>query len=143
MIEKNTPLVIDNSGEEPLSNFSDNPTFAAILDARQQRRAFLKGGVGAAVATFMGISLVGCGGDDDDDNNSSSSSSSSSTASSSTSSSSSSAAPMLGFTAIAAARPDTILVPEGYTATAFVPWGTPLTGSLPAFNDDGSNILSL
>ena len=97
MIEKKTPLVIDNSGEEPLSNFSDNPTFAAILDARQQRRAFLKGGVGAAVATFMGISLVGCG-SDDDDNNSSSSSSSSSTASSSTSSSSSSVAPMLGFT---------------------------------------------
>ncbi|MGM8227623.1 PhoX family protein [Cellvibrio sp. ARAG 10.3] len=140
MTEKNTPLVIDNSGDEPLSNFSDNPTFAAILDARQQRRAFLKGGVGAAVATFMGIGLVGCGSDDDDDNNaSSSSSSSSSTASSSSSSSSSSAAPLLGFTAIAAARPDTVLVPEGYTATAFVPWGTPLTGSLPEYKDDGTN----
>lgn len=136
MTEKHNSIVIDNSGEEPLSNFSDNPTFAEILDARQQRRSFLKGGIGAAVATFMGIGLVGCGGDDDDDNQASSSSSATSSTSSS---SSSSAAPLLGFTAIAAARPDSILVPAGYTATPFVPWGTPLTGRLPAFNDDGTN----
>src|SRR5690606_7113593 len=117
MTEKHQSLVIDNSGEEPLSNFSDNATFAAILDARQQRRSFLKGGVGAALATFMGIGLAGCGSDDDDDAGSSSSSSSSTASSSS--SSSSSAAPLLGFAAIAAARPDTILVPAGYTATPF------------------------
>lgn len=137
MTEKHQSLVIDNSGEEPLSNFSDNATFAAILDARQQRRSFLKGGVGAALATFMGIGLAGCGSDDDDDAGSSSSSSSSTASSSS--SSSSSTAPLLGFAAIAAARPDTILVPAGYTATPFVPWGTPLTGSLPPFRDDATN----
>src|SRR5690606_5949182 len=59
----------------------------------------------------------------------------------SSSSSSSSAAPevLLGFTGLAAGRGDSIQVPAGYTATAFVPWGTPLTGSLPPFADNGSN----
>jgi secreted PhoX family phosphatase len=142
MTDKPTQLIVDNSGIDPLTNFSANPTFASILEARQQRRSFLKGSLGTAVAAFMGVSLASCGGDDDDDNSSSSSSSlssSSAPSSSSSSSSSSSAAPLLGFTAIAAARPDGILVPEGYTATPFVPWGTPITGSMPAFKDDGTN----
>ena len=129
---------IDNSGIEPLSNNSNNTTFAEVMT---QRRQFLKGSLGTAVAAFMGASLVACGGDDDDkkSNSSSSASSSSAPASSSSSSSSSSLAPLLGFTAIAANRNDAITVPEGYTATAFVPWGTPLTGTMPAYKGDASN----
>ncbi|WMR33029.1 PhoX family protein, partial [Metapseudomonas otitidis] len=30
-------------------------------------------------------------------------------------------------------------VPPGYKATAFIPWGTPITGRYPAFADDASN----
>lgn len=136
MTDKHQPLAIDNSGDEPLSNFSTNPTFASILEARQQqRRSFIKGGLGAAIATFMGVGLVSCGGDDDDDNNSSSSSSNSS----SNASSSSAPAALLGFAAIATSRTDSIQVPAGYSAKAFVPWGMPLTGSRPAYAADGSN----
>jgi secreted PhoX family phosphatase len=125
---------IDNSGIEPLSNHSNNATFAQVLT---ERRQFLKGSLGTAVAAFMGVSLVGCGGDSDDNDNPGSSSSSSSSVSSS--SSSSSLAPLLGFAAIATNRLDTITVPTGYTATTFVPWGTPLTGAMPAYKSDATN----
>ena len=130
---------IDNSGIEPMSNTSSNTTFAEIVT---QRRQFLKGSLSTAVAAFMGATLVACGGDDDDDKKtpaSSSSSSSSSSTPSSSSAASSSVAPLLGFTAIAVSRTDAITVPTGYTAAAFVPWGTPLTGSMPAYKADGSN----
>lgn len=127
---------IDNSGIEPLSNHSNNTTFEEVLT---QRRQFLKGSLSTAVAAFMGVGLAGCGGDNDKKSTSSSSSSSSSVASSSSSAASSSAAPLLGFSAIATNRNDVITVPAGYTATAFVPWGTPLTGSMPAYKADGSN----
>lgn len=131
----NRPLYeIDNSGIEPLSNHSNNATFAQVLT---ERRQFLKGSLGTAVAAFMGVSLVGCGGDSDDNDNPGSSSSSSSSVSSS--SSSSSLAPLLGFAAIATNRLDTITVPTGYTATTFVPWGTPLTGAMPAYKSDATN----
>lgn len=133
-----TVYEIDNSGIEPMSNTSDNPTFGDIL---AHRRQFLKGSLSTAVAAFIGTSLVACGGDDDDKKpgSSSSSSSSSSAPASSSSSSSSSVAPLLSFAAIAANRNDAISVPAGYTATAFVPWGTPLTGSLPAYKPDATN----
>ncbi|QEY15874.1 PhoX family phosphatase [Cellvibrio sp. KY-GH-1] len=129
---------IDNSGIEPMSNTSSNPTFGEILT---QRRQFLKGSLSTAVAAFMGTSLVACGGDDDKKANSPapSSSSASSAPASSSSAASSSAAPLLGFTAIATSRADAITVPSGYTAVSFVPWGTPLTGTMPAYKPDGSN----
>ncbi len=137
-----TVYEIDNSGIEPMSNTSTNTTFAEVLT---QRRQFLKGSLSTAVAAFMGAGLVGCGGDDNDGQKPISSSSQSSTASSSSapasssSASSSSVAPLLGFTALATSRADTITLPAGYTATAFVPWGTPLTGSMPAYKPDASN----
>ena len=132
-----TVYEIDNSGIEPISNNSNNTSFAEIMT---ERRQFLKGSLSTAVAAFMGASLVACGGDDDNNSNSSSSSmSSSSSVASSSSAASSSVAPLLGFTAIATNRNDAITVPAGYTATAFVPMGTPLTGSMPAYKADGSN----
>ncbi len=116
---------VDNSGIEPMQNHSNNPSFAQVLT---QRRQFLKGSLSTAVAAFIGVGVIGCGGDDDNK----------------TSGSSSSAAPapvppLLGFAGIPTSRADSILVPAGYTATAFVPWGTPLTGNMPAFKADGSN----
>lgn len=125
---------IDNSGIEPLSNHSINTTFTEVL---VERRQFLKGSLGTAVAAFMGVSLVGCGSDSDNNNAPGSSSSSSSSVNSSNSSSS--LAPLLGFAAIATNRLDTITVPAGYTATTFVPWGTPLTGSMPVYKNDATN----
>lgn len=122
---KNNPLVIDNSGIDPQTNFSLNPTFEAIVNARMKRRNFLKGSMGAAVVAFMGGALVGCNSSDIDDEDDTDITPVPAT--------------LLGFTAIAAARPDSILVPEGYTATAFLPWGTPLCGTYPAYLSDATN----
>ena len=45
----------------------------------------------------------------------------------------------LPFAAVGVTRADTITVPAGFTAKAFIPWGTPICGSYPAFLDDASN----
>ena len=124
MSDNKTAVSIDNSGVDPQTNFSLNPTFAAIADARMARRQFLKGSVGAAMAAFVGVSVAGCSSDDD--------------------------APvpveppvagpaLLGFTAIATSRADSITVPQGYTARVILPWGQPLTGTYPDFLADASN----
>ena len=124
MSDRKTVISIDNSGVDPQTNFSLNPTFAAIVDARMARRQFLKGSVGAAMAAFVGAGLVGCSSDNDDP------------------------VPveppvagpaLLGFTAIATSRADAITVPQGYTARVILPWGQPLTGSYPDYLEDASN----
>lgn len=125
MTDSKTKLSIDNTGIDPQTNFSLNPTFASIVDSRMARRRFLKGSVGAAVAAFIGANLAGCS--SSDDNNAD------------TPVPPVAGPALLGFTAVATARPDGIIVPEGYTAKAFLPWGTPLTGSYPAFLADASN----
>ena len=127
-MQNNTGFEIDNSGIDPQTNFSANAEFADILAANMQRRNFLKGTLGTAVATMFGGSLVGCN-------------------------SSSSPAPialpgavqpppapvLMGFNAIATNRLDTITVPDGYTARSFLPMGTPLTGNYPAYREGGTN----
>ncbi len=40
---------------------------------------------------------------------------------------------LLGFRAIPLGYGDEVVVPDGYTARPFVPWGTPILGSYPAF----------
>lgn len=96
-------------GIEPESNHSNNPTFQSILAENIQRRTVLKGGVGATMIGALGLTMTGCKPN------------------------------LLGFTPVAANRDDTITVPEGYSAKAFVPWGTPITGSFPAYREDGTN----
>src|SRR5690606_11445011 len=46
---------------------------------------------------------------------------------------------LMGFSAIATGVADAIRVPEGYTAKAFIPWGTPICGSYPEYRPDGTN----
>lgn len=115
--------------QDPITNSSDNVDFATLLNARLNRRQILKGGLGAATAGFLGgagaLALTGCD------------SSSSSTPVSG--SGGVSLVTALGFTAIALNQDDTATVPAGYTATPFIPWGTPITGSYPAYLDGGLN----
>ncbi|HAW93086.1 MULTISPECIES: PhoX family protein [unclassified Arsukibacterium] len=120
-------ISIDNSGVDPQTNFSLNPTFAAIVDSRMARRNFIKGSMGAAMAAFLGGTLAGCSSSDDE------------TTPVAPTVPPVTTAPLLGFAAIATQRADTITVPEGYTARTFLPWGTPLSGSYPTYLADGSN----
>lgn len=121
MIKKHTPAVIDNSGIDPITNFSNNPSFQDVIQARMARRSFLKGSLAAAVTGILGVSLVGCDSDDPQ----------------------SPTEPvnpvLLGFSAIATNRLDAVTVPTGYTAKPFLAWGTPITGTYPDFLEDASN----
>lgn len=132
MAKKHLDPNYNDPNYEPVVNDSGNTPFAAVLRARMERRSVMKGGVGAALASLMGVGLVGCS-DDDDDNNDGSNNDNGNTGGDL------SAQVELGFTAVGVSTLNEVVVPEGYTAKAFVPWGTPLTGTLPAFRDDGSN----
>jgi secreted PhoX family phosphatase len=122
-----TVLDMDTGGDEPLSNHSDNPDFATILERRLSRRDVLAGGVGAAMVGFLGSAAFSPAEAHDGKNlplpakgrpapvlN-----------------------PKLGFDAIPASRSDTAVLPRGYRAQVLIPWGEPLTGSYPAY--DGVN----
>ncbi|EDM47042.1 PhoX family protein [Marinobacter algicola] len=110
---------------EPVVNHSSNTPFHQVLSARMQRRTVMKGSVGAALASVMGLGLAGCGSDDDDDNG--------------TSTGGSSANTELGFKAVAVSTDNEVVVPGGYSSVAFLPWGTPITGSYPEYKADGTN----
>ncbi len=113
--------------DDGVSNLSQNTHLTALVDeavARQpNRRALLKAGLGAAAIPFLG-GLAACGGGDGD------------------APGTPAPAPgeqMLGFQAVAASGGDSVVVPAGYVATAFLPWGTPLVNGAPAFAADASN----
>jgi uncharacterized protein len=97
------------------SNTTDSTPLSDLVEARLSRRSVLAGGMLAA-AGFLTTSLVsppaayaggrggGRGGRD-----------------------------LLGFAAIGPSTDDVVHVPAGYTARVLIPWGTPITGSYPAF----------
>src|SRR5690554_3246499 len=128
---------------EPVVNHSGNTSFADVLASRMQRRTVMKGTMGAALAGIMGVGLAGCGSDSD----------------SSSADTDLKPAPggdvggnvdqpeintALGFQAVPVSGANTVVVPEGYKAEAFLPWGQPIlrdpvTGELPAYKPDGTN----
>ncbi len=102
-------------GDERPSNFSRNPTFYDVVEARVSRRGVLAGGLSAAVTGLFagGVSLLAA--------------------------KKASAAPaMMGFEPVMMSTADAITVPEGYTAQVLVPWGTPISGDMPAFRPDNT-----
>ncbi|KRS21282.1 Tat pathway signal protein [Alishewanella sp. WH16-1] len=111
---------IDNSGDEPVANFSANPCFAAVLQQRLQRRTFLKGSLALAISGVLGSQLSGCR---------------------LTSELTPTAAGPIrpGFLAVAGNRLDQVTVPAGYRVQPFLAWGTPICGDYPAYKADASN----
>jgi hypothetical protein len=105
-------------GDEPLCNQSPNPVFADIVVQRLSRRDVARGGLAAAVTMLFGASVAGTSrmaqADDawpkDDPG------------------------PKIGFAPVPVAELDKIVVPRGYSAQVLVPWGEPITGSMPAFS---------
>lgn len=111
-------IIVDNgNGDEPLSNHSNNPTFAAVLEKRLSRRDILRGSLSMAVVGMFGASLVGCN---------SSSSSDPAPAPSQTS--------LLGFSAIPVSDADDVRLPPDYSYQVLIPWGEPITGNFPPFD---------
>lgn len=100
------------------TNTSENEQFQSVVNRAVSRRGFLKFGGGAAAASFIAAPLTACGGSDQGNAGSS----------------------LLGFKAVTASTADTVVVPEGYTATAFAPWGSPLfsAGAGSSWSGNGS-----
>ncbi len=112
--------------DDDLSNPSARPTLTDLVDRaialQPSRRHLLLGGLGAAALPFL-AGLAGCGGSD------------------APAAPVAPAAPserMLGFTAVGASSADDVVVPAGYVATAFLPWGTPINATAPAWKADAS-----
>ncbi|NIC05592.1 PhoX family protein [Billgrantia bachuensis] len=105
------------AGDEPASNESHNAYFGDILEARMNRRTLLRGSLAVAVASAMATSLpfgraLAAGAP--------------------------LASPHIGFQAIPVSTADSVVVPEGYRVQAFIPWGTPISGSMPASSLEAS-----
>jgi hypothetical protein len=116
------------NGDELPSNHSGNPHINQLINPSLARRQVVAGGAAIGVMAFLGIGL---------------------------STSAEAAEPLdalqerlkglplkrnrLPFSPVAVTRADTITVPAGFKAKPFIPWGTPLTGSYPAFAEDASN----
>ena len=112
-------LDVDIDPDDISTNPSDGPAFNEVVERRASRRTVLAGGM-AGAAAFLTTNLVG------------------SSPALAGATSRVSAADLLGFSPIPLSYADEVVVPPGYTARAFAPWGTPITGSLPAFSP-GSN----
>ena len=107
-------------------NTSANPSFESVLQARLQRRSLLRGGVGsAAAAVFGSLSLAACSSDGDD----------------APAPAPAPPAPerLLAFSAVGKSLADSVVVPAGYTARVIYALGDPLTGTTPAFKNDGTD----
>jgi len=91
------------------------PHMSDLIEARISRRTALGGGM-AAVAAFLsrGIGAPPA-------------------AAAGNGKSTAKAAELLGFDPVPLSFADDVVVPAGYTARPFIPWGTPLLGSYPAF----------
>lgn len=100
----------DNSGNESPSNHSANPHLCEFIS----RRTLLQGTLSVALANFIGADARA-------------------------------AAPapvkpgLMSFQSIDVSRADVVRVPPGYSATPFIPWGTPLHKGVAAFRADASN----
>ena len=104
-------------------DFSTNPSggrsFDEVVALRASRRSVLVGGMAGAAAFLTTNAFARA-------------------AAAAGSTSGAGAARLLGFTAIPLGFSDEVVVPSGYTARAFVPWGTPITGSYPAYVPGGN-----
>jgi len=106
----------EEHGDERPSNFSDNRTFAEVVEARLGRRGLLKGALGAAITgLFSSTALATLGRE-----------------------AAAAAGPVIGFTPVPVSTADTVIVPPGYKVQVLIPWGTPIDGKAPAFSLDNS-----
>jgi secreted PhoX family phosphatase len=117
-------LTDDDGVSNPSRNLSLTDVVERAIAAQPSRRRLLMGGLGAAALPFL-AGLSACGGSDDP-------------------APAPPAAPVppteriLSHGAVPASSGSEIVVPAGYVATAFVPWGTPINQFAPAWKGDNS-----
>jgi len=102
------------------SNRSANPSIHDLSDPA--RRTMLRGGLGLAASALYAPLVAGC-------------------AAAATREGPKAVLPVIGFKSVPAVATDTLVVPEGYVASAIAAWGEPIgvPGNMPAFKPDASN----
>ncbi len=113
----------DIDTEDISTNPASGASFDDIVASRLSRRSVLAGGL-ATAAGFLTTTLAGP--------------SAAHAARSARRQSTARAEGLLGFTAVPLSTADEVVVPTGYTAQPFIPWGTPISGSYPAFVPGGN-----
>lgn len=104
-------------GDEPLSNRSSNAYFGDILERRLSRRGVLKGGLATVIAGLMATRLP---------------------LTQALAANAGAGSPTMGFKPVGVSAADNVVVPAGYRVQSFIPWGTPITGDMPAFSLEAS-----
>ena len=104
-------------GDEPLSNRSSNAYFGDILERRLSRRGVIKGGLATVIAGLMATKLP---------------------LTQALAANAGAGSPTMGFNPVGISAADNVVVPEGYRVQSFIPWGTPITGDMPAFSPAAS-----
>ena len=112
---------VDFDPDDVSTNPSGGLSFTDIVERRSSRRSMLAGGM-AVAAGFLTTNLVG-----------------STPAVANATMARAKAADLLGFEPVPLGYGDEVVVPAGYTARAFIPWGTPIVGSYPAFVPGGNS----
>ena len=110
-------LLDDDGVSNPSRQHTLHDVVARAIATQPSRRRLLLGGLGAAALPFL-AGLSGCGGSDDPV--------------------AVATEQMLGFSAVPVSGGDEIVVPAGYVASSFVPWGTPINAAAPAWKADAS-----
>ncbi len=120
-LSKDSPLSrpAKDAGNEPISNPSNNVPFAHVLQRYLSRRDVLRGGVAAAAGYVLGLPIVNYVGAQN----------ALGTRAHET------VARQLGFESIPASLADKVSVPPGYCVRVFAPWGTPINGAAPLFDE--------
>jgi hypothetical protein len=103
------------------SNTSNNPSFDSVWQARLNRRGVLLGGVGGVGSMMLGGAGLAASGV------------------AAAAQAAALAKGKLGFKAVAKSLADTVVVPAGYSASVLYALGDPLTGTTPAYKNDGSD----
>lgn len=115
--DKDTALF--GNGDELPSNHSDNPHINDLIEGIS-RRQVIGGGMAMGMLAFLGVTMPGAG-------------------LAGQANGLLKRPGRLPFAPVAVTRADTVTVPEGFQARAFIPWGTPICGSYPAYREDGTN----
>ncbi len=108
--------------DDGVTNPSANPDLHQVVEqaiaANPERRRLMKAGLGAAAMSFFAGEAA---------------------LAATTKSAPKAAEAKMGFEAVATSTGDAVIVPPGYRATPFIPWGEPINAAGPAFKPDATN----
>jgi uncharacterized protein len=132
------PAVVAHDDE--MTNFSNNPTFESVLNARLSRRRALFGGMNATALAVLGTtSLAACGGGSDDPAPAPPPVGGTPSPTPTPTPTPTPAPLSLSFTAVAKGLADTVVVPAGYAASVLYRLGDPIAAGVPAYKNDGTD----